>query len=119
MANLVWALARASYASPRTNALLAVVCNHAAEVVQEFQPAEMSRLLHSLSMLSFYNRNLFQLADTIILERIQEYLPEDLALLATAFVSIALHLSKTKLPTSAFLIHLTAHSRSAHHDQKP
>jgi len=32
LANLVWALARASYVSPRTNALLAVVSNHAAEV---------------------------------------------------------------------------------------
>ena len=87
MANLVWALARASYASPRTNALLAVVCNHAAEVVKEFKPSEMSRLLHSLSMLSFYNRNLFQQAEATILETIQEYKPEDLALLATAFVS--------------------------------
>ena len=86
MASLVWALARASYASPRTNALLAVVCNHAVEVVTEFQPEELTRLLHSLSMLSFYNRDLFKEAETIILNRLHDFEPGSLAMLATAFV---------------------------------
>ena len=41
LANLVWALARASYVSPRTNALLAVVSNHAAEVVLIFRKIKL------------------------------------------------------------------------------
>ena len=87
MGNLVWAIARASYASPRTNALLSVVCNHAADVVTEFTPEELTRLLHSLSVLSFYNRSLFEAAESIILERLHDFGPESLAMLATAFVS--------------------------------
>ena len=88
MASLVWAIARASYASPRTNALLAVVCRHAAEVVTKFRPEELTRLLHSLSMLSFYNKNLFQEAETIILDRLHDFEAGSLAMLATAFVSV-------------------------------
>ena len=48
LANLVWALARASYVSPRTNALLAVVCNHATEVVHTFKKIRtLSQTPHS------------------------------------------------------------------------
>lgn len=90
MANLVWALARASYASPRTNALLSVVCNHAADIIAEFGPGELTRLLHSLSALSFHNRRLFDDAEAIILERLDDFCFQSLAMLATAFVRVQL-----------------------------
>lgn len=91
MANLVWALGRASYASPRTNALLSVVCSHAVDVITEFGPEELTRLLHSLSVLSYHNKTLFEEAEVVILERLDDFDFQSLAMLATAFVS---HLDK-------------------------
>ena len=65
-----------------------MVAGHAVEVADSFSPGELARLLHSLAMLSFYHRGLFERAEGLVREQLDSFSAEDLALTATAFVSL-------------------------------
>lgn len=86
LGNLVWSIARASHASPRTTALLAVVTARAAQIIDGFPPSQLARLLHSLAQLSFYHHDLLARAEDYVRLRVEEFTADDLALTATAFV---------------------------------
>ena len=64
-----------------------MVAGHAVEVADSFSPSELARLLHSLAMLSFYHKGLFERAEGLVREQLDDFSAEDLALTATAFVS--------------------------------
>jgi len=57
------------------------------QVLPQFRPEELARLMHSLSTLSFYSAPLFIRAEGTIMDSLDEYSAEDLALIATAFVN--------------------------------
>lgn len=89
----MWSIARASHGSPTTNALLSVVSVRAVGITETFTPEELARLLHSLSQLSFYNKDLFGRAEKFVVERLEDFTAEDLALTASSFVCARSELS--------------------------
>ena len=89
--NLVWAISRASYNSPRTTALLALLTSDLRSKTERLSPAATARLLQSLATLSFYDETLFTQMEEVIVQRLAGFQPEELAHIVSAFVSLSPH----------------------------
>ena len=90
LANLTWAIARANQSTSLSHALLGSIAIYAVEIMPQFEPHQLARLVHSYATLGYRSPELFDAANEQILDQLDCFATEDLSLIACANVSFAL-----------------------------